>query len=130
LRGKPWSVEEERQLRDLVEQGLGITEISKAMDKPRLCVKAKVCNLGLSVKVAAAGSQRQAAAVAAATTAPPATTNDHAIDSNLLSATDSSNADMFAAQLKKDGPLPSIEEKLRILDAVLVALEKPGLSMA
>jgi hypothetical protein len=26
--------------------------------------------------------------------------------------------------------LPSIEEKLRVLDAALVALEKPGLSMA
>ncbi len=130
MRGRPWSVDEERRLRELVEQGLGITQISKAMGKPRLCVKAKVYNLGLSVEVATASPQRVAAAVAAATTAPPATTNDHAIDSNLLCATDSSNADLFAAQLKKDGPLPRIEEKLRILDAVLVALEKPGLSMA
>jgi hypothetical protein len=29
--------------------------------------------------------------------------------------------------LKKTGPLPSVEEKLKVLDAALVALERPGL---
>jgi hypothetical protein len=38
------------------------------------------------------------------------------------------HVDAIAAQLKKDEPLPSIEEKLRVLNAALVALEKPGLS--
>ena len=66
LRGKLWSIEEERQLRELVSQGLGITEISQVMGKPRLCVKGKVYNLGLSV-VVAAGSQHTVAATAAAT---------------------------------------------------------------
>jgi transcription termination factor NusB len=37
---------------------------------------------------------------------------------------------LFAAQLKKDEPLPSVEDKLRVLDAALVALEQPGLSIA
>jgi hypothetical protein len=37
---------------------------------------------------------------------------------------------VVASRLKTDGPLPSIEERLRVLNAALVALEKPGLSMA
>jgi transcription termination factor NusB len=37
---------------------------------------------------------------------------------------------LFATQLKRDEPLPSVKEKLRVLDAALVALERPGLSIA
>jgi hypothetical protein len=37
---------------------------------------------------------------------------------------------VVAFRLKTGGPLPSIEEKLRVLDAALVTLETPGLSMA
>ena len=32
--------------------------------------------------------------------------------------------------MKAIGPLPSVEEKLRVLDATLVALERPGLHAA
>jgi len=42
----------------------------------------------------------------------------------------SSEVDAFAAKLKRGSPLPSIEEKLRALDAALVVLEKPGISRA
>ena len=126
MRGKSWSVEEERQLRELISQGLGITEISKVMGKPRLCVKAKVYNLGLSV-VVAAGSQHRVAATAAATT--HATAIQPNLGRDLASTPDLGNGE-FVVQLKRDGPLPSLEEKLRVLDAALVALERPGLSMA
>jgi len=50
LRGKPWSVDEERQLRLLVEEGKGFSEISQVMGKSRVSVKNKVYNLGLSLK--------------------------------------------------------------------------------
>ncbi len=70
LRSKSWSIEEERPLRELVSQGLGITEILQVMGKPRLCVKGKVYNLGLSV-VVAAGSKHKVAATAAATSPAP-----------------------------------------------------------
>ena len=129
MRGKSWSIEEECQLRELVGQGLGITEISKVMGKPRLSVKAKICNLGLSVVVATVAQPRVAAAVAAATTAQtpvlnPSSSKDPPSTSNL------NEVELLDAQLKSVGPLPSIEEKLRVLDATLVALEKPGLSVA
>jgi hypothetical protein len=47
-----------------------------------------------------------------------------------LPGADSSNVDVFANQLKKEGPLPSIEQKLWVLDAALAGLDKPGLSVA
>jgi hypothetical protein len=50
VRGKPWSVDEERQLRQLVEEGKGFSDISQVMGKSRVSVKNKVYNLGLSLK--------------------------------------------------------------------------------
>ena len=35
MRGKPWSVDEERQLRRLLEEGKSLDEISKIMGKTR-----------------------------------------------------------------------------------------------
>ena len=48
--GKPWSVDEERYLRQLVGGGLGFNDISQAMGKSRVSVKCKLYNLGLSLK--------------------------------------------------------------------------------
>ncbi len=38
--------------------------------------------------------------------------------------------DEVALELKATGPLPSVEQKLRVLDAAMNALEQPGLRAA
>jgi hypothetical protein len=47
MRGKPWSVDEERHLRQLLEEGRSLDEISIFMDKTRVSVKSKLFNSGL-----------------------------------------------------------------------------------
>ena len=54
LRGKLWSIEQERQLRKLVADGVCIAEISNVMGKTRVSVRSKMYHLGLSVVDAAA----------------------------------------------------------------------------
>lgn len=125
MRGKPWSVEEERQLREFLANRVSVDEIAQAMGKTRLSVRGKINNLGLTVVVAAT---RQCNAATTITTTSPIVEPDPC--HTVVSGGDSNNGDLFAAQLKRGGPLPSIEEKLRVLDAALVALEKPGLRMA
>jgi len=63
LRGKLWSIEQERQLRELLKAGAGIAEISKVMGKTLVSVRSKTYHLGLSV-VDAAALQPIAASVA------------------------------------------------------------------
>jgi len=41
-----------------------------------------------------------------------------------------SEVDASLVQLKKDGPLPTIEEQLHVLNAAIVALQRPGISRA
>jgi hypothetical protein len=49
MRGKPWSIDEERHLRQLIEEGKGFSEISQVMGKSRVSIKNKLYNLGLSL---------------------------------------------------------------------------------
>jgi hypothetical protein len=65
LRGKSWSVEEERQLRQLVLERKSLEEISKTMGKTRVAVKAKFFNLGLNFLKDATPSAKQTVASAA-----------------------------------------------------------------
>jgi hypothetical protein len=122
LRGKPWSVDEERRLRQLIGEGKGIDTISQVMGKTRVSVKAKLYNLGLTLIDATVVNNSVATATAAA--------------SSLASVFDLTpvcaprSVDFVAADLKSTRPLPSVEEKLRVLDAALVALEQPGLRAA
>lgn len=129
FKGQTMSVEEERCLRELVKQRLCITQISQVIGKPRLCVKAKVYNLGLSLEVAAATAATRCHEPAAATTTPAHIIHPSA-SNNPLSKDSSSKTDLSAAQLRTDERLPSVGSRLRFLDAALVALEKPGLGMA
>jgi len=46
-KGKPWDINEERQLRDLVEQGKGIDEISRIMVKTQDAIRQKMIDLKL-----------------------------------------------------------------------------------
>ena len=82
-------------------------------------------NLGLTVVVAAA-RQHRVATTTITTTSTAQVVNDTP-SADPVPAPDPVNIDLIAAQLKSDKPLPSVKEKLRVLDAALVALEQPGL---
>jgi hypothetical protein len=144
LRGKSWSIDEERLLRELINEGACIDKISKIMGKTRVSVRSKMYHLGLAV-VDAAALQPIAASVAsiasvASTPKPPAdqsaldATTSQVPNSEGTSAAgstniaDSKDEDVSAGQLKSDGPLPTIEEQLHVLNAAIVALQRPGLS--
>ena len=136
-----WSIQEERQLRELIGEGFGIDYISKVMGKTRVSVMSKMYHSGL-VLVDAGTAPPPPASSPASSSTPHQTANltSHSAlsvpsitDPNPVAASaaiPSSSEDAFAVQLKKGGPLPSIEEKLRVLDAALVALEQPGISRA
>jgi hypothetical protein len=143
LRGKSWSVEEERRLRELIGEGLGIDRISKVMGKTRVSVMNKIYHLGLALVDDATAQQKQLSSSSPSSSTPSQTINQALNDSPIVASATPPNpvatpaampspseVDAFAAQIKKGGPLPSIEEKLRVLDAALVALEKPGISRA
>ena len=58
MKGKPWSVEKERQLRALVEDGKSLREISVTLEKSPEAVRAKMKRLNLEVdKQQATGSR-------------------------------------------------------------------------
>jgi hypothetical protein len=49
-KGKPWEKNEERQLRQLVDEGKNIDEVCKLMVKTRDSVLSKIYNLGLKIQ--------------------------------------------------------------------------------
>jgi len=112
-------------LHQLVQEGKGTQEISQIMGKTRVSVKAKLSNLCLPVVVAAG---QKCAAAATATSPKPTVESTPA--PGVESAMVASVVVGDVAVLKSNEPLPSIEEKLRILDAASRALEQPGLRVA
>ena len=123
MRGKPWSIDEERRLRQLFEEGKGFSDISQVMSKSRVSVKNKLYNLGLSLKDNARSQ------LPFAVSSLSSLSSDAPII-NPAPAIDPVTVNEVALDLKANGPLPSVEEKLRVLDAALVALERPGLRAA
>jgi hypothetical protein len=119
MRGKPWSIDEERRLRQLIEEGKGFTFISQVMGKSRASVKNKLYNLGLSLKD---NTQLQ---IPLAVSSSPSSSSKAPI-AYPTSPTDVVSAVEACLELKRTGPLPSVEEKLKVMDAALVALEQPG----
>ena len=145
MRGKVWSIEQERQLRKLVAEGVGVAEISRVMGKTRVSVRSKMYHLGLSVVDAAAVFPTIAVSVAsiASVASTPQPINEHAplddaasqvpiVDpqSAASSASLPSEDDAFKVQLKENAPLPTIEEQLHVLNAAIVELRRPGISRA
>ena len=120
LRGKPWSIDEERRLRQLIEDGKGFTDISQVMGKSRVSIKNKLYNLGLSLKD---NTQPQIPIVVSS----PSPLSSKATIANPTPAVMPLNINEGALELRAIGPLPSIEEKLRVLDAAQVEMERPGL---
>jgi hypothetical protein len=49
VKGKPWDINELRQLRKLVDEGKGFEELSKIMVKSDDSIRQKVFDLGLKV---------------------------------------------------------------------------------
>ena len=49
MKGKPWSVEEEKQLRSLVEAKLPLVVVAAKLQKPDEAVRQKIRRLGLEV---------------------------------------------------------------------------------
>ena len=125
MRGKPWSIEEERLLRQLVEERKGIDTISQVMGKTRTSIKGKLYNLGLNLKVVATGLQNSVAAATATPSLAPVVESAGVVIPALVTNPDS--VEEVEADLKTR-PLPSIEEKLRELDNASKALHHKGLS--
>ncbi len=117
MRGKPWSVDEERHLRQLLEEGRSLDEISIIMDKTRVSVKSKLFNSGLHPLEDATGVQKKVAVAVAAVSSPL----PFAAVPLSVPATDPSSASSIAttvevACVEKKLPeqvLPSVEEQLR-----------------
>ena len=51
MKGKPWTVEEEKQLQDMLRRDKSVRVIAKAMGKTRDCIRKKIARLGLEVVV-------------------------------------------------------------------------------
>ena len=51
MRGKPWTPEEEKQLKQMLEAEKSVRAIAKALGKTRDCIRMKIARLGLEVVV-------------------------------------------------------------------------------
>ena len=111
MRGKPWLVDEERQLRCLVKEGKNLDEISRIMGKTRVSVKAKMFSLGLKTVVVTTGLGGTVVTSVVTTPAPEASV--------------SGTVTVGGLALKLREQLSSIEENLRLLDATNALLTDP-----
>jgi hypothetical protein len=109
LRGKPWSVEEERRLRQFVEQGLNAFEIGVEMGKNANAVYEKAKRLGLRVII----SRKSEKIITS---------------SDLGSGSGSGFGGGFV--LSGSGGLPSVEEALKVLVVAVDQLRVSGLGQA
>ncbi|MGD6810653.1 MAG: hypothetical protein ACQCN3_13230 [Candidatus Bathyarchaeia archaeon] len=100
-KGKPWDINEERQLRQLAEEGRSVDEICKVMVKTRDAVLSKVYNLGLKIQQKEKEEDKRPRAPR-----------------------------LLSSSFQKPAELPSVEEALKTLTAALKALEQPGLDQA
>ena len=109
MRGKPWSKNEEKLLRQLVEEGKSFDEISIIMGKSRLSVKGKLFNSGLNSVKVATGVQR-AVATTIATTTSPAEGTAGSLAAPMPGAVVGAAEDKFADVVSKlPDRLPSVE---------------------
>jgi hypothetical protein len=126
VRGKPWSFEEERTLRTLIDEGKSVDEIATVLGKTRVAVGGKMNHLGLCVKDA---NVRRKNFVA--TTTPSCNLSDRAggVFVGGFSG-EQSGAQKPELRLESFLPktLPSIQEELGILVAARNMMFQPGLS--
>jgi len=108
LRGKPWSVEEERRLRQLAEQGWNAFAIGAEMGKNANAVYEKAKRLGLNVSV----SRK----------------SEKITSSDLSAGSGSGSGSGFV--LSGSRGLPSVEEALKVLVVAVGQLRVSGLGQA
>ena len=58
MKGKPWSVDEEQRLKQMLLENKSVRVIAKAMGKTRDCVRKKIERLGIEVVVRSENQQR------------------------------------------------------------------------
>lgn len=97
-KGKPWDIDEERQLRHLVEQGKNVDEISRIMIKSREAIRQKM--LDLDLKCLKEEKHRYSG----------------------------KKTCFSSSQLSIPAELPNVEETLEILAAALLKSAEAGLS--
>ncbi len=51
MKGKPWTVDEEKQLQQMLQSGKHVRVIARTLGKTRDCVRIKIARLGLGVVV-------------------------------------------------------------------------------
>jgi hypothetical protein len=129
VRGRPWSNDEENQLRQLVKEGKNFDEISSIMGKSRLSVKGKLFNSGLNCVEVATHAQRAVATTIATTTSPRKDITS-SITAPMQAAVDAAENKVTNVELKLPERLPSVEDELKILVAAVEALRQPGVSRA
>jgi hypothetical protein len=98
-KGRPWDINEERRLRDLVEEGKGLEEISQIMVKTRDAIRQKMFDLKLTIwkeKKQVIFHQKKPC--------------------------------FFSSKLELPSDLPTIEETLQILAAALWKSAEAGLN--
>lgn len=119
LRGKPWTIEEERQLRTLAEQGLSAQEIGLRMNKKPNSVYEKARRIGLVVGISQQRKKALSALAGDCTSDPESTSLSGEKCAGLISG--------CGFSLSPDGGLPSVEEALKFLVAAANQLSAPGL---
>ena len=130
MRGKPWSEDEEKQLRQLAKEGKSFDEISSIMGKSRLSVKGKLFNSGLNSVIVATARCTPVATTIATTTSPKegiAGSLAAPMPAAVVGAAEDKVADVVS---KLPERLPSVEEELKVLAAAVESLRQPGLSRA
>ena len=117
-KGKPWSVDEERKLRELVKSGVSIQGITKVMGKTSDSVQKKVRRLCLKEE----GTVNFVVPSSSSSSSAPS-----ALAGSGLAVAEASPQ---VPSLVSPVELPTVEEVLIKLAGVLANLEKPGLSRA
>lgn len=64
MKGKPWTVEEEKQLRQMLQEHKSVRSIAKILGKTRDCIRMKIARLGLEVVVQPEKNQRTTTTIA------------------------------------------------------------------
>jgi hypothetical protein len=62
VKGKPWNFNEERQLRQLAQEGKTVDQISQVLEKTREAIHQKAFNLGIDLKGAKEKQQQRISA--------------------------------------------------------------------
>lgn len=128
MRGRKWSIDEERQLRALVEEGKSFDEISRIMGKSRLSIKGKLFNSGLNLIVATGMQKSVATTIATTTSKAPASEPSLVVSEQNSKPVVPAATSISEVDLELPEVLPSVEQELKVLTAAIEALRKPGLS--